>query len=126
MLRQQLLKEGQRPRKPSLYSFIRLNVTRKRMTHHASKCGKIRKEKAMLDNMIGDIARAMQDDRRAEAMKQMRLVEAEQARLPYAHGVRLPRYRAAIAAALMALAMRLAPSASAAAPRSEMATPATH
>jgi hypothetical protein len=71
---------------------------------------------AMLDNMIGDIARAMQDDRRAEAMKQARLVEAEQARLPYAHGVRQRKYRAAIAAALMAFAMRLAPPTSAATP----------
>ena len=70
----------------------------------------------MLDNMIGDIARAMQEDRRAEATKQARILEAEQAYRPYAYGTRRRKYRAAIAAALMALAMRLAPPAPAAAP----------
>lgn len=79
----------------------------------------------MFDNMIGDVARAMQDDRRRQAAKMARIVEAEQTHRLSAREARLRNQRAALARALMALAMRLAPLPPATTPRSEMATPAT-
>ncbi|MHB8644501.1 MAG: hypothetical protein ACYDAR_01780 [Thermomicrobiales bacterium] len=79
----------------------------------------------MGDYMIGELARAMQDDWRAQAAKRALVAEAEAARRPRAHVARLSNRRAAIAKALMALAMRLAPSASPEAPHPGMATRAT-
>ncbi len=76
----------------------------------------------MLDTMIGDVAQAIQNDRRAQAAKMARIVEAEQAHLPHAESARRRARRAAIAKALMALAMRLAPPASEERARPEMAT----
>lgn len=76
----------------------------------------------MLDTMTGDLARAIQDDRRAEAAKERRIHEAEQTHLPYGASVRLRRHRAAIAQALMALAIRLAPPTSAVASHPDVAT----
>lgn len=77
----------------------------------------------MLDSLIGDLARAIQDDRRAWVAREVRLQEAEEAHLPSARSVRLRGHRAAIAKALIALAFRLAPPTSAIASRSDAATP---
>lgn len=76
----------------------------------------------MMENMVSEVARAMQDDRRAQAAKQARIIEAERAHRPHAEGTRLRTHRAAIAKALMALATRLAPPAPTEAPRPGMAT----
>ncbi len=76
----------------------------------------------MMENMIGDVARTMQDDRRAAAARRTRLAEAESMYVPHAQGTRLRKRRAAIAKALQALAMRLAPPPPATAPRPTMVT----
>lgn len=76
----------------------------------------------MMENMIGDVARTMQDDRRAAAARRARLAEAQSVYQPHAHGARLRKRRAAIAKALQALAMRLAPPPPVTASRPTMAT----
>lgn len=78
----------------------------------------------MMESMIGDVARAMQDDRRAEAAKQARIIEAERAHLPHARSKRLRERRAAIAHVRIALALRLAPPDLREALRRDMATQA--
>ncbi len=79
----------------------------------------------MMENMVSEVARAIQDDRRAQAAKRARIIEAAEAHRPHAQGARLRARRAAIAKALMALAPRLAPSAPTEAPHSGMETRAT-
>jgi hypothetical protein len=81
------------------------------------------RKEAMLDYMIGDLARAIQDDRRAWSAKEARLKEAKEAHLPSARSVRLRRHRAAIAKALVALAFHLAPPTAAVPSRPDAATP---
>lgn len=63
----------------------------------------------MMENMIGDLARTIQDDRRTQAAYNERIAEAIEGERPDALGGRTHRRRAAIAKALMALAIRLAP-----------------
>jgi hypothetical protein len=63
----------------------------------------------MMENMIGDIARTMQSDRRAQAARNERIAEAIATHRPNAQGNRMRARRAAIAKALIALAARLAP-----------------
>ncbi|HEY7908460.1 MAG TPA: hypothetical protein VIC60_06275 [Thermomicrobiales bacterium] len=62
----------------------------------------------MLENMAGMVGFAMNEDRLAQAAKQMRLAEAEQGRRAPA-GAAQRGYRVGIAAALVALATRIAP-----------------
>jgi hypothetical protein len=78
----------------------------------------------MMENMIGDLARVMQEDRRARAATQAHITEAERAYRPHSPRARLRERRAAIANMLIALATRLAPPATAEAPRHAPATPA--
>ncbi len=73
----------------------------------------------MMENMIGELAHAMQDDRRAQAANRARLVEAEAAHSPHAQGAWLRTRRAAIAKARAALTRRRAP---VPAPRLDIAT----
>jgi len=49
----------------------------------------------MMENMIGELAHAMQDDRRAQAANRARLVEAEAAHSPHAQGAWLRTRRRA-------------------------------
>ena len=63
----------------------------------------------MMENMIGDIARTMQNDRRAEAARNERVFEAIAAHGPDSQGRRMRACRATIAKALIIFAARLAP-----------------
>jgi hypothetical protein len=63
----------------------------------------------MMENLIGDIARTMQNDRRAQAARNERIVEAIEGQGPDPRGGEMRARRAAIAKTLMALAARLAP-----------------
>jgi hypothetical protein len=63
----------------------------------------------MMENMIGELARTTQSDRRAQAARNGRIAEAIAADGPNSHGSRMRARRAAIAKALIALAARLAP-----------------
>ncbi|GEM_PF-4310635 len=80
----------------------------------------------MLDYMTGEVAQAIQDDRRAQAAKRARVAEVEEAHRPHGQGARMRERRAAVAKALQALAMRLAPPAPAGTPHPGIATRATH
>ena len=71
----------------------------------------------MMENMIGDLARTMQSDRRAQSARNERIAEALDGRTR--------ARRAAIAKALMALAMRLSPPIPDSVPRPTMATNVT-
>jgi hypothetical protein len=77
---------------------------------------------SMMENMIGDLARTMQDDRRTRAAHNERIAEAIEGERPDALGGRARKRRAAIAKALMALAMRLAPPMGEGAPLSTIST----
>lgn len=76
----------------------------------------------MMENMVGEIARTMQHDRRAQAEKNARLAEAERAHGPGTVGGRMRKRRTAIAKALIALATRLAPPVPESAPRPGIVT----
>ncbi len=62
----------------------------------------------MFDNMTGAVGFAMHDDRLTKAAKNMRLADAKRGRQGSPEGARA-RYRAGIAAGLVALAARIAP-----------------
>lgn len=74
----------------------------------------------MMENMIGEVARTMQSDRRAQAARNERLAEALDGQGPDPIGSRIRRRRAAIAKVLVALAMRVAPPVSQGASRPTM------
>ncbi|MDQ2786519.1 MAG: hypothetical protein M3Y58_16125 [Chloroflexota bacterium] len=63
----------------------------------------------MFDNMIGAVGFAMHEDRLAKAAKNLRRAEATRGRQGLSGAVQM-RYREEIAAALVALATRIAPS----------------
>jgi hypothetical protein len=63
----------------------------------------------MMENMVCEIARTMQSDRRAQSANAALLAEAERIHDPAAPSSRMRTRRAAIAKALTALATRIAP-----------------
>jgi hypothetical protein len=76
----------------------------------------------MMENMIGEVARAMQDDRRRQETSNERIAEALSPYGSKLHGSRMRARRAAIARALIALAARLEPPTLQEAPRPTIVT----